>query len=353
MLSPFQQNFPEKQKKPSTKLSPNLYYKEKYVTHYRNLQFYLEQGLVLKKIHRVLSFTQSRWLAGYINFNTLQRSRSDSNFGKDFFKLMNNSVFGKTQENLRNRVSVEIITDRKMGLKRACKPNIKRSYTINEDVVVMESFVRKLTLNKPIYVGFTVLETSKLWMYSFHYRQMLKWFDKISLAFTDTDSLLYRIEGVDPYEVMKEHAEWFDFSDYPFDHPLYDSSRKKEIGLMKDEMFSLCLEEFIGLRPKCYSLLFNGQVKNNVVINYDQAEKQVAKGTKKLIKKRHIRHSHYKDVVENLSQVYVTQNNILSREHNVGTYHQTRVALTAFDTKRWIQNDGIHTLPYGHFKCHG
>ena len=130
-----------------------------------------------------------------------------------------------------------------------------------------------------------------------------------------------------------------------------DPVNKKVLGKFKDEMFSLCLEEFIGLRPKCYSLLFNGQVKKNIVINYDQAEKQVAKGTKKMVKKRYIRHSHYKDVVENLNQLYVEQNTILSVRHNIGTYHQTRVALTAFDTKRWIQDDGIHTLAYGHYKC--
>ena len=353
MLSPFQQKFPDKQKKSTVKLSPNLYSKCKYITHYRNLQFYLEQGLKLKKIHRVLSFAQSRWLESYIAFNTLQRTLTKSNFGKDFFKLLNNSVFGKTQENLRNRINVEIVTDRKTALKRVSKPIIKRSYAIHEDLVVMESYVTKLILNKPIYVGFTVLEISKLWMYSFHYRQMLQWFNDIDLCFTDTDSLLYLIRGQCPYTVMEEHKEWFDNSDYPFDHPLYDVANKKKLGLMKDELFSLCLEEFIGLRPKCYSLLFNGQVKNNKVINYDQAEKQIAKGTKKMVKKRYIRHEHYRDVVTNLSQLYVKQNSIRSIQHDIGTFHQTRVALTAYDTKRWIEDDGIHTLAYGHYKCNG
>ena len=283
----------------------------------------------------------------------MQRTLSSSNFGKDFFKLMNNSVFGKTQENLRNRINVEIVTNRKTALKRVSKPIIKRSYTIHEDLVVMESYVTKLVLNKPIYVGFTVLEVSKLWMYSFHYRQMLQWYDDIQLCFTDTDSLLYLIRGQNPYAVMEKHKEWFDNSDYPLDHPLYDVTRKKKLGLMKDELFSLCLEEFIGLRPKCYSLLFNGQVKNNKVISYDQSEKQVAKGTKKMVKKRYIRHEHYRDVVTNLSQLYVKQNSIRSIQHDIGTFHQTRVALTAFDTKRWIAEDGVHTLAYGHYKCNG
>ena len=170
---------------------------------------------------------------------------------------------------------------------------------------------------------------------------MLHWFDDINLCFTDTDSLLYYIRGRDPYVVMKEHSDWFDFSEYPFEHPLYDPVNRKCLGKMKYELFSLCLEEFIGLRPKCYSLLFNGQVKNNFVINYDPAEKQVAKGTKKEVKKRYIRHRHYQDVVHNLSELHVTQNTIRSIKHDVGTYHQSRVALTGFDTKRWIQDDGM------------
>ena len=133
MLSPFQQKFPSNQKKTSTKLAPNLYDKKNYVVHYRNLKFYLQQGLVLKKVHRVLVFNQSPWLTGYIDFNTRMRSLSSSDFEKDFYKLMNNSVFGKTQENLRNRVRVEVLTNREIALKRVCKPTHKRSYTIHED----------------------------------------------------------------------------------------------------------------------------------------------------------------------------------------------------------------------------
>ena len=121
----------------------------------------------------MLSFTQSCWLEKYIDFNTRQRTLAKNSFGKDFFKLLNNAVFGKTQENLRNRINVEVVTNRKIALKRACKPNLKRSYSIHEDLVIMEMGVRKLTLNKPIYAGYSILEISKLWMYEFHYQKML------------------------------------------------------------------------------------------------------------------------------------------------------------------------------------
>ena len=111
MLSPFQtEQFPSHQKKPSRKLAPNLRDKTTYAVHYRNLKFYLKQGLAITKIHRVLAFEQKPWLKKYIDFNTDMRKQSTSLLAKDFYMLLNNSAFGKTQENLRNRVNVEVIT---------------------------------------------------------------------------------------------------------------------------------------------------------------------------------------------------------------------------------------------------
>ena len=243
MLSPFQQQFPEEQQKTSQKLTPNLLPKKNYVTHYRNLQFYLKEGLELKRVHRVLTFIQEPWLARYIDFNTQMRAQSRSSFGKDFFKLMNNSVFGKTQECLRNRISVEVVTNRKAALKRVCKPSLKRTYTINKDLVVMEMMVQNLELNKPIYCGFSVLEISKLWMYQFHYEKMTQWFKNIELCFTDTDSLLYRIEGEDIYKIMKDHEDDFDFSDYPFNCTPKGSGQLRDTPLTFHEG---------KLHPKCF-----------------------------------------------------------------------------------------------------
>ena len=257
MLSPFQrERFPDYQiKNPQVKLTPNLNGKTNYVVHYRNLQFYLNQGMKLKKVHRVLTFKQRPWLKEYIDYNTKCRAQSKSKFAKDFYKLMNNSVFGKTQENLRNRVNVEIITDKKIALKRIAKPNFERSQILREDLVVIQNKVITLKLNKPLYVGFTVLDLSKLLMYDFHYNKMLKWYNDINLCFTDTDSLLYEIKTDNVYNDMQEHADEYDFSEYAFDHPNYDPKNKKVIGKIKNQ--------FTRLRLKCYSILSIGKAKDN------------------------------------------------------------------------------------------
>ena len=150
--------------------------------------------MVITKIHRVLTFKQSPWLKKFIDFNKMKRAAATSDFEKDFFKLLNNSVFSKKQENLRNRIKVEAITSENIALKRICKPSFKRSQTIHENLVLIQTTIANLKLCKPIYVGFSVLELSKLLMYHFHYNHMLSKYTNINLCFTDTDSLLYEIQ---------------------------------------------------------------------------------------------------------------------------------------------------------------
>ena len=147
MYSPTQQSvFPKSA--PQKKLTPNLQDKVKYAVHYRNLKLYLQLGLVVTKIHRVLTFKQTPWLKTYTDFNTRQRSLAGNcSFLKDFFILMNNSVFGKTQENLRNRVNVELVTDARLLRKRVAKPTFYRSKPITARLTIIHSKVTTLTLN--------------------------------------------------------------------------------------------------------------------------------------------------------------------------------------------------------------
>ncbi|GBM93472.1 hypothetical protein AVEN_215357-1 [Araneus ventricosus] len=143
---------------PSTKLVPNLKDKKNYITYYKNLQFYLKHGLKLEKVHKILKFQQKPWLKKYIMFNTEQRKNSKSAFEKDFFKLMNSSVYGKTLENIQNRVDVQLVNDEKKAQKLVAAPTFKRFKIFDNELVGVERVKKCLTLDKPIYVRFVILE---------------------------------------------------------------------------------------------------------------------------------------------------------------------------------------------------
>ena len=172
------------------KLIPTLRDKKEYVLHYRNLQLYLDLGLKIKIIHRVLKFDQSPWLKQYIDFNTEKRKHAKNTFEKDFFKLMNNSVFGKTMENLRKRVDVKLVTNEKKLDKLTSKLTYVSSKIFNENLMAVHKIKETLTLNRPAYVGMCILDLSKTLMYDFHYNYIKKKYnDRAKLLFTNTDSL--------------------------------------------------------------------------------------------------------------------------------------------------------------------
>ena len=236
------------------KLIPTLKNKEKYVLHYRNLQLYTDLGLKVIKVHRALKFNQSAWLKQYIDFNTQKRTNAKNAFEKDFFKLMNNSVFGKTMENLRKRADVRLITDEKKLMKMTSKPTYVNSNIFNENLVAVHKIKETLTLNRPAYVGMCILDLSKTLMYDFHYNFVKKKYgSKAKLLFTDTDSLTYEIEADDVYQDFWNDKEKFDNSDYPKNSPFFDKTNKKVIGKFKDEAASIPITEFISLRSKMYS----------------------------------------------------------------------------------------------------
>jgi hypothetical protein len=185
------------------KLVPNFNDKEKYICHIKNLKYYIEKGLIVTQIHRILQFKQSDWLKPYIDFNTEQRTNSKNDFEKDFFKLMNNAVFGKTMENMRNRVDIRLFTNEEKALKQIAKPQYEDHKLYHKDLIAVKQLKAIVKLNKPIYVGLSVLDLSKLHMYQFHYDYILpKYQDKQQLLFTDTDSLCYHIQTEDLYKDM-------------------------------------------------------------------------------------------------------------------------------------------------------
>ena len=198
------------------KLVPNFFDKEKYVIHYENLQLYLRLGVKLKKLHHVLEFNQSQWLKQCVEFNTQKRIEAEKNGDKDgkaLYKLMNNAVYGKTMENLRNRIDVKLVSNKKDYLKWTSKPSYMSHKIFDNDLVAIRKNKVTLTLNKPAYIGMCILELSKVLMYEFHYDYIKnKYGNNSRLLFTDTDSLMYEIKTKDVYEDFSNNTEMFDFS---------------------------------------------------------------------------------------------------------------------------------------------
>ena len=320
------------------KLIPTLGKREKYVLHYRNLLTYIKFGLKVTDVHRVLEFNQSPWLKKYIDFNTEKRKNAKNAFEKGFFKLMNNSVFGKTMENLRKRVDVRLVTDEKKLLKLTSKPTYVSSKIFNENLVAVHKIKEKLTLNRPAYVGMCILDLSKTLMYSFHYNYIKKKYgDKAKLLFTDTDSLTYEIEAEDVYQDFWNDIYLFDNSDYPESSPYFDKTNKKVIGKFKDEAAGVPICEFVGLRSKMYSYMKD-----------DQKGGKTAKGIKKNVIKKNITHENYKETLFNNKQLHHKMKTIRSQNHKLSSYEINKVSLSCFDDKRYIHEDGVTSYAYGH-----
>ncbi len=313
ILSEFQVEIRRKYRIPKTaqnsKLVPNLMKKQKYCCHYQLLRFYLEHGLKLVRIHRVLQFNQAKWLAPYIQKNSTLRASAKNDFEKDFFKLMNNAVYGKTCENQKKRTDIQLVNNDKKRKELTEKPHCLGFKIFEENLAAIDMRKIKALIDKPFYVGFSVLELSKLHMYRFHYDFIrAQYGDSAQLLFTDTDSLMYEIQTEDIYADMWAHKEEYDFAGYPKASPYYDNTNNKVIGKFKDESNGDPILEFIGLRPKMYSYL--------TVCGPNVKEKHRAKGIQ-MAASRLLTHEDFKKQLDQPVENYVINRRISAKLHRV------------------------------------
>ncbi|XP_054256909.1 uncharacterized protein LOC128981938 [Macrosteles quadrilineatus] len=325
------------------KLVTTLYDRSRYVVHYRNLKQYLNLGMKLKNIHRVLEFSQKPWMKPYIDLNTNMRTKAKNKFEIDFYKLMNNAVFGKTMENLRNRVDVRLVTDERQADKFIAKPTFKSRKIFTDHLAAVHMTKTSLLFNKPIYVGAAILDVSKTLIYRFHYQVMKsRYGDRVILTYTDTDSLIYIIYTEDWYMDMKEMIDEFDTSAYQSSNPFgMPRVNKKVLGKMKDELEGLIKVEYVGLKSKMYAT----DVEEG--LNCIKTSKK-AKGIKKSVVENEITIDDYRRCLKTLEDVYRQINSIRSHLHDVYSMTQFKKSLSPKDDKRCVLRDGIRTLPWGH-----
>ena len=339
--------------------------KEKYVLHQANLRLYLRLGLKLTKVHRCLRFEQKAWMAPYIQLNTDLRTKAKSDFESNFFKLMNNSVFGKTMENLRRRTKVYIekldpeitkllkeglsledtlaeMRKRGLGSLRVSKlirsPLYVASTIVCEGLILIQHRPEKVFINKPTYTGMSVLDLSKTLMYRYFYDHLKAVYgERCRLSYTDTDSFILGITTDDLVADMRPHLEeWYDTSNYPKDHPLYSAERKKKVGFMKDEKGGEPIREVIALSAKMYSIL-----------GEDGGNEKKAKGVNKGVTKKMLDHEQYRTTNEGGVPVRKEMRRFRSNKHRLYTECVNKKALSWLDLKSYVTADN-DVVPFGH-----
>ena len=250
---------------------------------------------------------------------------------------MNNAVFSKTMENVRKHRDIKLVKTDHRRNKLVSEPNYHTMKLIDDNLAIIEMRKVKVKMNKPIYLGLSILEISKMYEFWYDYVKS-KYGNRAILCYMDTDSFVINIKTKDFYKVIAENVkERFDTSNYIYDRPLPTGVNTKVVGLMKDELGGGIITEFTALRPKAYSYKLD-----------DFTELKKAKGTKKCVVKKMLRFDDYKNSLFTNSKVLRPQQRFRSENHSVYTENINKIALSCDDDKRIVAADGISSYPYGY-----
>ena len=241
-------------------------------------------------------------------------------------------------ENVWKHRDIKLVTTDKRRNRLVSEPNYHTTQWFSEILLAIEMKKTKVTMNKPIYLGLSILEISKILMYEFWFDYMKpKYGGNVKLCYMDTDSFIMHIKTEDFYKDIADDVEKrFDTSNYEVNRPLPTGKNKKVIGLMKNELGGKIMTESVALRPKTYSYLTD-----------DCEEDKMAKGTKKCIIKRRLKFNDYKDCVLNNEIILRSQQRFKSDKHDVYTEEVSKIALSSNDDKRLQTSDRITSYPYG------
>ena len=326
--------------KTTRKLLMSQYDKHNYCIHFKLLQYFIRKGLQVTKVHNVVQFTQKQYLKPYIDFNSQQRAQAQTSFEKDFYKLKNNSLFGKTMEDVRKHSNYKLVTDENIFKKLSASPLFYDRDIITDDIVGVKMCKAKVILNRPIYIGQAVLDHSKLAMYKLFYETLpsCPLIHDIKLLGGDTDSFFLSLT-VEPHittaNILASLKQHVDFSNYPPTHPLYSNINKAKLGCFKDELAGREIEEMILLRPKMYSIKIKGEA----------AEIKRAKGIGRSVV-RNMRHADYQQAYHLHRESTVNMTILKSISHTVHTFTFNKRGLSCWEDKRvWLSAN--KSVPHG------
>jgi hypothetical protein len=334
--------------RPEKKLLMSCTDKKEYVVHFKLLKFYLNMGMQITTIHSVIGYKQTCIFKKYIDDNSARRQAATDEFTKDFYKLLNNALFGKTLENQRGRKEFKLRTRETQMLSDTSKPHYLSTHKFTKNLLINEMMNLEVKLNKPIFIGQAVLDLSKLIMYELRFVKLTSYAErfggKIEILAGDTDSLFCSISQIDLHgqlhpAMLREGL--LDSSNYPPEHPLFSNKHKAQLGCIKDEVKGEPVEEAVFLKPKCYSMKTVGGKVN----------KKRAKGVQFCVKER-ISHETFVQVFKFQEEIVRNTRRFDTNNHVVATISQNKWALSAVDTKRaWISANT--SLPFGHYRLDG
>ncbi|CAG9794210.1 unnamed protein product [Diatraea saccharalis] len=313
--------------------------KKRYVIHHTFLALCERLGLKIDKIHRVLQFNQKPWLQRYIKNNIEKRKCAATDSEKKFFKLLNNSIYGKTMQNVENQGDILLLhhwddTDSQKGaLHFINRADYQRLSICSENTVAITLRHTNLTFKYPIYIGFCILDLAKTIMYNFHYGIMKnKLKDNLSLLYTDTDSLIYQFNNEDSYEFVKkdEIKKYFDINEYE-----KGKNDKIEDCCFKDELKGAIIKEFVGLKSKMYA------------VDAENTIKKAAHVPKEVKSTFDIKV--YRECLYNNSPLYKEFNRVRAEDHDLYNQKVRKIVLSSNDPKRYISDNKFDTLPWGHY----
>ena len=312
--------------------------KKNYLVHYRMLKFYVRHGMIVDKVHNIISFKQSRWLEKYINFNTQKRNKALNDFEKDLYKLLNNAFYVKTMENVRNCLKIKF--NKKDDHKEIIKQQSKLTFNgIHKSYENCDSYTFKqneVLMDKPIYLGFNVLELSKLHMYETYYDKLQPYFgqENIKLHYMDCDSFVLSINTLNIIKDLKNLEYIFDFSNLDKSHELFSNKNKKVIGKFKIETpKNIWIDEFIALKSKCYAFKCGNDSKNKL--------KGISKAYSRCIKFDEYKKCLYGENFKGECDNFILR----SINHNMVLQKIKKSTLSIFDDKRCYINN-IENKPW-------
>uniref|UniRef100_A0A6P7GY74 Uncharacterized protein LOC114344439 n=1 Tax=Diabrotica virgifera virgifera TaxID=50390 RepID=A0A6P7GY74_DIAVI len=325
------------------KLIPNLYDKKKYVLHYRNLKQCIQYGLRLEKVHRIIEFSQSLWLKKYIDLNTSLRNNATNAFERDLFKLLVNAVFGKSIEDKSKRHDIRLVSvwenrRGRVGAKSLiAKPEFKSLSIFSENLVAIHLNKTKVIYDTPLYIGCSILDISKTFIYDFFYGYIKNNYgDNANLLYTDTDSLILKIKTPNFYDDMKQNIHHFDTSNYS-ENNIYGVPKTQSIlGKMKNEFPTTTIKGFYGTGAKAYC------------IDADTILKK-AKGVSRHIVKNQLHLNDYVRVIQNNETIFRKMYFFRSEMHTIYTEMKNKISLTSTDDKRYLIPGDTTSLAFGHF----